>query len=92
MHEARLTGSAHSMQDWGCVAAQSFEVGVGYWMHGHSKHSLAWELVLNEARDQGDYQNHRSQEPDYQSKYCSAHTVFGLVGLTTLLNIKNCDY
>lgn len=28
-HEARLTGRARSMQDWGCVSAESFEVGAG---------------------------------------------------------------
>lgn len=28
-HEARLTGSALSMQDWGCISAESFEVGAG---------------------------------------------------------------
>jgi hypothetical protein len=28
-NEARLTGSARSMQDWGCVSAESFEVGAG---------------------------------------------------------------
>ena len=28
-HEARLTGSARSMQDWGCVSGESFEVGAG---------------------------------------------------------------
>ena len=28
-HEARLTGGARSMQDWGCVSDESFEVGAG---------------------------------------------------------------